>query len=71
VIVQGEASVTIGENEIRLGANQDALIPTRTKHRVANYGSEPLIFMKSNAAVYLGEDDITRFEDDYDRIAKA
>jgi mannose-6-phosphate isomerase len=71
VIVKGEAFVTIGDNEIRLRANQDALIPTRTKHRVANYGSEPLVFIEVQCGSYLGEDDITRFEDDYDRIAKS
>jgi len=70
VIVKGEASVTIGDDEFRLRANQDALIPTRTKHRVANHGAEPLVFIEVQCGGYLGEDDITRFEDDYDRIAK-
>jgi len=70
VIVKGEASVTIGDNDFRLKANQDALIPTRTKHRVANHGSEPLVFIEVQCGAYLGEDDITRFDDDYDRIAK-
>jgi len=70
VIVKGEASVTIGDNDFSLHANQDALIPARTKHRVANKGSEQLVFIEVQCGAYLGEDDITRFEDDYDRIAK-
>src|SRR5262249_56087625 len=70
VIVKGEAFVTIGDNEFTLRVNQDALIPTRTKHRVANNGSEPVVFIEVQCGAYLGEDDITRFEDDYERIAK-
>jgi mannose-6-phosphate isomerase-like protein (cupin superfamily) len=70
VIVKGEATVTIGEREIHLGENEDALIPCRTKHRVANPGTGPLIFIEVQCGAYLGEDDITRFEDDYNRPAK-
>lgn len=69
VIVNGEAIVTIGEREIRLRENEDALIPPRTKHRVANPGTTPLIFIEVQCGAYLGEDDITRFEDDYNRTA--
>ena len=67
VIVTGEAIVTLGEREIRLRADEDALIPPRTKHRVANPGTIPLVFIEVQCGAYLGEDDITRFEDDYNR----
>ena len=67
VIVAGEAIATIGEEEIRLRANETALVPVRTKHRVANPGTGPLIFIEVQCGKYLGEDDITRFEDDYNR----
>jgi len=67
VIVAGEALVTLGEREIRLRANDEALIPQQTKHRVANPGSTPLVFIEVQYGSYLGEDDITRFEDDYNR----
>jgi mannose-6-phosphate isomerase-like protein (cupin superfamily) len=67
VIVKGEAIATIGEREIRLQENQDALIPLRTKHRMANPGTVPLVFIEVQCGAYLGEDDITRFQDDYNR----
>ena len=67
VIVTGEAIATIGENEIPLRVNEVALIPVRTKHRVANPGTVPLVFIEVQCGEYLGEDDITRFEDDYNR----
>lgn len=71
VIVAGEAIITVGECEIRLRTNEDALIPRQTKHRVANPGSGPLIFIEIQCGDYLGEDDITRFEDDYNRTDKS
>ena len=71
VIVSGEALVTIGDSEIPLHTNEDVVIPPQTKHRVANPGTAPLIFIEVQCGSYLGEDDITRFEDDYDRTAKS
>ena len=67
VVVVGEAFVTVGEHEMRLRANEEVLIPTRTKHRVANAGEAELVFIEVQCGSYLGEDDITRFEDDYNR----
>lgn len=67
VIVAGEALVTVGDQEISLQANEDVLIPARTKHRVMNTGDRPLLFIEVQCGSYLGEDDITRFEDDYNR----
>lgn len=69
VVVDGEAIVTIGDREMRLSENQDAVIPPRTRHRVANPGTTPLVFIEVQCGAYLGEDDITRFEDDYNRAA--
>jgi mannose-6-phosphate isomerase len=69
VIVAGEALITVGDAEMRLGVNETAYIPVRTRHRVANPGTETLVFIEVQCGSYLGEDDITRFEDDYNRIA--
>jgi mannose-6-phosphate isomerase-like protein (cupin superfamily) len=71
VIVTGEAIVTVDEKEIHLRADQEAHIPVRTKHRVANPGTGPLVFIEIQCGHYLGEDDITRFEDDYNRIGNS
>ena len=69
VIVAGEALVTVGDRDIHLRAHEDTIIPLRTKHRVANHASTPLVFIEVQCGTYLGEDDITRFEDDYNRSA--
>jgi len=36
-------------------------------HRLANIGSEPVIFIEVQSGSYFGEDDIERIEDDYNR----
>jgi mannose-1-phosphate guanylyltransferase/mannose-6-phosphate isomerase len=67
VVVSGEALVTRGEDELRLGANQSTYIPTGTKHRLENVGTEPLFVIEVQSGDYFGEDDIERFADDYRR----
>jgi len=71
VVIEGEAIATVGDREIILQANEVAMIPARTRHRVANPGNTPLVFIEVQCGSYLGEDDITRFEDDYNRLAPA
>jgi mannose-1-phosphate guanylyltransferase/mannose-6-phosphate isomerase len=67
VVVSGEALVTRGEEELRLGANQSTYIPTGAKHRLENVGAEPLFVIEVQSGDYFGEDDIERFADDYRR----
>ena len=68
VVVQGTALATVGDQQVTLHPNQHLLIPVRTKHRVANPGEDLLVFIEVQSGPYLGEDDITRYEDDYQRI---
>lgn len=67
VIVEGRAKVTIGNKTINLKKNQDCFIPRKTKHSVRNPSSEDLIFIEVQIGEYLGEDDIKRFKDIYNR----
>jgi mannose-1-phosphate guanylyltransferase/mannose-6-phosphate isomerase len=67
VVVSGEARVTRGDEELRLGANQSTYIPTGAKHRLENPGTEPLFVIEVQSGDYFGEDDIERFADDYRR----
>jgi mannose-1-phosphate guanylyltransferase/mannose-6-phosphate isomerase len=67
VVVHGTAIVTIG-NEIKtLHENQSTYIPIATRHRVENPGEVDLELIEVQSGSYLGEDDIVRFEDDYNR----
>tara|TARA_R110000851_G_scaffold198621_2_gene349703 strand:- start:831 stop:1214 length:384 start_codon:yes stop_codon:yes gene_type:complete len=44
------------------------MIPYGMKHRIENTGeTEDLVFIETQIGTYFGEDDITRYEDDYGR----
>jgi mannose-1-phosphate guanylyltransferase/mannose-1-phosphate guanylyltransferase/mannose-6-phosphate isomerase len=68
VVVQGQARLTLGDKTTSLEKRQAVFIPEKTKHRMENPGKEELIFIEVQTGTYLGEDDITRFQDDFDRV---
>jgi len=67
VVVQGQALVTLGEGIVKLEKRQAVFIPEKAKHRMENPGKEELVFIEVQTGTYLGEDDITRFQDDFNR----
>lgn len=67
VVVKGTARVTRGEEEFMLTENQSTYIPLGTKHRLENPGNIALEIIEVQSGSYLGEDDIVRFEDIYNR----
>ncbi len=67
VVVGGEAEVVNDNQVMHLTANQSTYIPQRTRHRLSNPKSEPLFVIEVQSGSYLGEDDITRFDDIYQR----
>jgi mannose-1-phosphate guanylyltransferase/mannose-6-phosphate isomerase len=67
VVVSGRARVTRGEDTLYLEENQSTYIPIGTRHRLENAGDEPLLIIEVQSGSYLGEDDIERFEDRYNR----
>ena len=70
VVVKGTAKVQIDNEEIILGENESTFIPLGSKHRLINPGKIPLLLIEVQSGAYLGEDDITRFEDNYGRSDK-
>ncbi len=67
VVVSGTARVTRGEEVFTLARNQSTYIPLGIRHRLENAGDEPLLIVEVQSGDYLGEDDIVRFEDSYNR----
>ena len=67
VVVSGTARVTRGHQKLTLSENQSTFIPLGTKHRLENPGRAPLFLIEVQSGRYLGEDDIQRFEDRYNR----
>lgn len=71
VVVSGVAHVTNGQTVIELQHDESTYIPAGNKHRLANRGEAPLIIIEVQCGHYLGEDDIIRYEDTYNRVTVA
>lgn len=80
-VVQGRAVVTLDGNDKVVHPQETIFIPQGTKHRVANGSTivsetlgkdkttmEDLVFIEVQHGTYFGEDDIIRYEDDYQRV---
>lgn len=70
VVISGLAEVTLNEKIIELKPGQSIDIPQGAKHRVRNPGTQPLILVEIQTGTYFGEDDIVRYQDDYNRMGK-
>jgi mannose-1-phosphate guanylyltransferase/mannose-6-phosphate isomerase len=68
VVVKGMARVTCGDQIFNLHENESTYIPVGERHRLENPGNIPLEVIEVQSGSYLGEDDIVRFEDVYDRV---
>ncbi len=67
IVVKGTAKVTRGQDEFLLTENQSTYIPLGETHRLENPGKIPLELIEVQTGCYLGEDDIIRYEDRYNR----
>ena len=67
IVVSGTARVTCGDQEFPLQPKESTFIPAGTVHRLENPGSEMLEVIEVQTGSYFGEDDIERFDDDFDR----
>lgn len=68
VVVQGAADVMCGDRTLKLDRGEHIHIPPLTNHRLGNSGQKLLAIIEVQLGDYLGEDDIVRLEDDYERI---
>ena len=67
VVVKGVAEVTCGDKVMLLSENESTFIPVGVKHRLHNPGRVPVEIIEVQSGHYLGEDDIVRFDDIYNR----
>ena len=54
--------------KFELHVNESLKIPLGTPHRIKNISNCPIELIEVQYGNYLGEDDIIRLEDNYDRI---
>ena len=59
--------MTNGEEITLVGENESVFIPLGARHRLENPGKLPVELIEVQTGAYLGEDDIIRFEDPYQR----
>jgi mannose-1-phosphate guanylyltransferase/mannose-1-phosphate guanylyltransferase/mannose-6-phosphate isomerase len=67
VVVNGTAIVTRDDEEILLRENESVYVPLGCMHRLENPGKIPLNLIEVQSGAYLGEDDIVRVQDVYQR----
>lgn len=67
VVVRGTAQVTRDDETILVHENEAIYLPIGCVHRMANPGKIPLEIIEVQVGSYLGEDDIIRIEDIYQR----
>lgn len=68
MVVQGEATVKLGEETYNVSRNDWIYIPVGEKHLLANEGDTMMQIIEVQVGDYLGEDDIVRLEDKYGRV---
>lgn len=67
IVVKGTAEVTVGEVVKQVHENESIYVPMGEIHRLANPGKIDLELIEVQTGSYLGEDDIVRIDDIYNR----
>lgn len=67
VVVEGTASITIGERQFELRPGEACDIARGQVHRLANRTDEAVEIVEVQFGDDLSEDDIVRLQDDYER----
>ena len=67
IVVRGAARVTVNDAVKTVHENESIYIPMGAVHRLENPGKIMLELIEVQTGSYLGEDDIIRIEDDYQR----
>ena len=71
IVVTGTALVERDGKEELVSENESVYIQIGQRHRLTNPGSLPLELVEVQSGCYLGEDDIVRFSDNYNRVREA
>ena len=67
IVVKGKAKVTINDDVKILTEGESVYVPLGAKHRLENPGESLLELIEVQIGSYLGEDDIVRYDDQYNR----
>ena len=67
IVTKGTLTVCLFDKEYTLIEGNTIYIGMGSKHRAWNKTNEPVEFIEVQTGDYFGEDDIIRYEDDYNR----
>ncbi len=67
IVLSGTAKVTKNGDELIVRVGESTFVPSGAKHRLENPGGIPLVIIEIAQGQHISEDDIVRFEDDYNR----
>lgn len=67
-IMAGTGLMQLGHQIQPVYVGSRLFVPKETKHRIENTGTTDLVFIEIQTGTYFGEDDIVRYEDDYNRL---
>lgn len=67
LVVQGNPTVEVEKSTKDYFIGDLITIQPKQKHRLSNKYTDPVVVVEVQLGTYLGEDDITRYEDDYNR----
>lgn len=67
IVTRGTATITVGQNTRDVHQDQSTYIAVGQKHRLENKQKVDLELVEVQLGPYLEEDDIVRYEDDYER----
>ena len=67
IVVSGTATVTVGDKVQTVRPNESTYIKMGEVHRLENEGKIDVVLIEAQVGEYTGEDDIVRFEDDFER----
>ena len=66
-VVKGELTIVLDGDKVFRSPGESIKIPLGARHRAWNETDEPVTFIEVQTGTYFGEDDIERYEDDYNR----
>ena len=67
VVINGFAEVTKNTEKFILKKGESTFVPAKELHRLANPNDEPLEVLEVQYGIILTEEDIVRYDDDYQR----
>jgi mannose-1-phosphate guanylyltransferase / mannose-6-phosphate isomerase len=66
-VISGTAVVDLDDKQIAMKQNESLFIPKESKHRLANPNATPLSLIEVQVGERVDEEDIVRYQDDYNR----